>query len=282
MRIIKKLIISCSLLFCLLLSSYQICYGMFALSSATSSSSAQSFAASDSEAGKQLDQEEIVKKFKQFFLQNMGVEPKNAVAITIQRNRTTEYATVIVDMRRNVIVDLYPAELLSSYKETAVGPFLVCYNADLSVDPIADFKEFVAEKPIIEVEHPFCCESSKLVAYKPRRLDKEKFFTDFMSGSGSYPDIIFQVIKQINNGPIQSTTYWQLIDNKIVPWTGEKPEQKLHAFKNYICHKCNFFYSIDIFSTSGGMGYNFHHMRLVPYTKLNVPLLTEFFKAAGV
>ncbi|CAN0284819.1 unnamed protein product [Ascophyllum nodosum] len=56
----------------------------------------------------------------------------------------------------------------------------------------------------------------------------------------------------------------------------------MHAFKNYKCTVHNRFFGVDLYRSSGNSsGYNFHHMRLNPFTRVNPDVLDEFFKAAG-
>ena len=103
-------------------------------------------------------------------------------------------------------------------------------------------------------------------SYRNRRLDKERYFIDFHQGRGTYNDTIFEVKKQINNGALIDTKCFKLINNSRVEVDNNECINKIHSFKNYVCDKCNLFFSIDLYSSSGDV-YNHHHMRLNPFTK---------------
>ena len=64
-----------------------------------------------------------------------AIPTSNVLAITVQKNRTTEFSSLIVDMTpgKSKVLEVYPAQLITGYKETSEGDFLVCYSANLDV-----------------------------------------------------------------------------------------------------------------------------------------------------
>lgn len=157
-------------------------------------------------------------------------------------------------------------------------PFLVCFKTNLDPKIVSSFPEYShSSNNAVHTDGPFCCHGNCLVKYKERCTQCDSYFGHLLSGVGHHPDVVFEVKKQVNNGPMISTTYWQLLDNNIVQYTESQPTQKKHAFKNYICRSHNLFYGVDLFYSSSSSGYNTHHMRLVPYTKINDDVLRSFF-----
>jgi hypothetical protein len=99
-------------------------------------------------------------------------------------------------------------------------------------------------------------------------------------GKGHHPNIVFEVKCQRNNGPLLSTDHFRLENGRVLPVVGGNFTQKKHAFKNFKCLVHDLFYAVDVYnnsSTASG-GYNFHHMRLNPYTRINPATLDEFFR----
>ena len=99
-------------------------------------------------------------------------------------------------------------------------------------------------------------------------------FTKFISKAGT-SGYVFEIKKSINNGALLWTKYFTVTDGTIAELEGEF-SQKAHAFKNYKCDKHNLFYNVDLYEKSGKSSYNYHHMRLVPFTKLNKEFYNQF------
>ena len=178
---------------------------------------------------------------------------------TFQKNRTTEFCSIVVDWDSNQLLTNYPIELLNNkYNELRLpGNVLLCYKTDLPrpAPTGASSTENVNTFP--------CCENLK--QYMPRRLDREQLFTDFFNCVGSHPNVVFEVKRQVDGGDLLDTTNYELVGGSRREINGNF-NQKIHAFKNYKCSKCNLFFSIDLYRKHG-VSSNYHHMRLNPFTK---------------
>lgn len=53
------------------------------------------------------------------------------LAITVQKNRTTEFSSAIIDFEHEEVLSHYPADKLDNYNEKTEGDFLVAYLANL-------------------------------------------------------------------------------------------------------------------------------------------------------
>lgn len=62
-----------------------------------------------------------------------GIPTTGVLAMTVQKNRTSNFSSAIIDFENEMILSHYPADELSSYKETSEGSFLVSYLANLDV-----------------------------------------------------------------------------------------------------------------------------------------------------
>ena len=95
------------------------------------------------------------------------------------------------------------------------------------------------------------------------------------------PGFVFEVKTQIDNGPLVSNKYYTLHGSVVTEQHG-KFTQKVHSFKNYKCQEHGLFYAVDLYKADNSKTYNYHHMRLNPFTKINEDVLSAFFLAAGV
>jgi len=213
--------------------------------------------------------EELIK-----FCEKRKISTEGVLFITFQKNRTTQFSTLIVDFEKRETLPVYPqAEDVLPYKEFMVKDFSICYSANLKRPVVsATAVPTVCESP------PFCC--SDIIPYKPTVLQSanENVFKALLNKRGNFPAIVFQVKRQINNRPKMVTQYFMLKDDTITEVFVEF-NNKVHAFKNYICKKHDLFFGIDLFKTTDEVGYNYHHMRLNPFLKINVKLLTDVFQA---
>lgn len=208
------------------------------------------------------------------FAEHVGIKVNDDkfLAITVQKNLTTAYVSAIIDVKHRCILPHYPVpDKLTQYTEKRLGPFIVVFNNDLpptsSTQPTSN---------AVVDDNPFCCAAVKVD--RDRRLDREQLFVDFVAARGSHPGVVFEVKRQINNGPLLSTKYFQLVDNQVTHLdAANKYEQKLHAFKNYKCTVHNLYFAVDLFSASAGnrVGSNRHHMRLNPFSKISPTVLAE-------
>lgn len=54
-----------------------------------------------------------VNKFRKYF-QDRGISTTGVSAITVQKNRTSQFSSLILDFDREQLLDLYPAEMLTT------------------------------------------------------------------------------------------------------------------------------------------------------------------------
>lgn len=215
----------------------------------------------DSIAGPEISMTSTAHAFELLtqFCQSNHINLGGICAFTFQRNRTGVFASIIIDSEKQQVIPNYPLENMSSYKELVLpNNTLVCYQTNLPP---------MTESSHSGIDNPFqfpCC--NNMQPYRNRRLDKEQYFTNFKNSTGSHDNAVFEVKRQINNGPMIDTTYHQIINGIRVQADGEY-KQKMHAFKNYRCNQCNLFYSIDLYHATNANVNNYHHMRLNPFTK---------------
>ena len=188
------------------------------------------------------------------------------------------FSSLIVDMDTDTVLPNFPAEQLSTYEETRSDDLLVCYKGGLAVPESFSLSALADALPEPLSGGPFGCLPSGLTPYKHRRTARDTAFKNFVEGKGSYPDLIFEVKKQLDNGPLISTKYYKLEDDSITELPGPFT-QKIHCFKNYKCAAQGLFFAVDLYRADQSSGSNFHHMRLNPYTKINHDILRAFFGA---
>jgi hypothetical protein len=231
------------------------------------------------------------------FCEQQGLKTDKVLALTIQKNRTTEFSSLIVNFTSGNILEVYPdRDACSIYKEGRLnnGPtdYLYCYNDALPIR--GDENELIlgASKPSTvqpaaadreQEQGPFCC--TAIQSYKPRATAHDTAFQSLRDGRGHHPNLVFEVVTQVDNGPILSTKYFKVEDNQRKEIRGETFTQKVHAFKNYKCGSHRLFYAVNLYRPNGAgsgssvnVGSNYHHMRLNPHTKVNEAFLTQFFK----
>lgn len=90
-------------------------------------------------------------------------------------------------MRTEKILRNFPAE--TDYHEMRVGDLLVCYKAGLSVPSPPPTNKTSS------LDGPFGCRPSELTPYKHRRTANDSAFEGFVSGTGHFPDFVFEVKK---------------------------------------------------------------------------------------
>lgn len=219
-------------------------------------------------------EDDLLRRLK-YICTAVGISTIGVLAITIQRNRTTEFSSLIVNWDAMCILPNYPIEFLTDYKELKVasGTFLLCFKENLDASVFKDSS--VTLRPANAP--PFCC--SEIKPYRPRRLDKDKYFDDFVKSHGTHDDVVYQVKEQIDNGSLLSTRYFKLQNGRRELILGAEFHNKVHAFKNYVCKRCKRFFGVDLYRADNSKGGNYHHMRLNPFTKLNRELLATFLSS---
>jgi hypothetical protein len=200
----------------------------------------------------------------------IAVDGEHVLAVTVQKNLSTEFVSAIVDTKSRTLLPNFPTvDLLSTYTERRFGDFIVVFNNKLPhPTPLP--------APAVELSGsdgdsaPLCCGAIKVD--KNRRLDREQLFVDFVASSGNHPEIIYEVKRQITNGPLLSTKFFKLTNSTLTPITGEF-QHKLHAYKNYKCTVHDLYFAVDLYSATARA--NHHHMRLNPFTKVSSAMLAE-------
>ncbi|KAI1715780.1 hypothetical protein Ddc_10848 [Ditylenchus destructor] len=219
-----------------------------------------------------------VNRLKLFFDKN-GISTKNVAIVTIQKNRTTEFSTLVANFDACDVIPNYP--IPQDYREMSLPkglPMSQC-QWNIAYKEALPVPQFNRNEPNKVFSKPFCC--SGIAPYKARNVSLEGAFRDFVNGSGDHQNIVFEVKCQIDNGPVLYTDYFQLTDNKVAQVMGPFTNKK-HTFKNYKCQTHNLFYGVDVYDKGNVVGHNFHHMRLNPFTKINAELMEEFFRSAEV
>eukprot|EP00808_Paulinella_micropora_P016329 g45855.t1 len=217
-----------------------------------------------------MEAKDIVSQLDSFRkIRNISTE--GILAVTIQRNRTAAFCSVMIDFKAKKLLPNYPAELCNSYKETKVGDFNVCYAANLQA--IA-----VPTKAPYEFEGAFCCHG--ITEYKSKQISRQRMFDDFVQGRGKYPNYVFEVTQQQDLGAVNSKLFFQLISGQRVRRNGPYTS-KVHSFKNYKCTRHGLLFGVDLYNMVEQEGYNYHHMRLNPFQHINESVLRDFFQAAG-
>mmetsp|Transcript_144537 Transcript_144537/g.448812 ORF Transcript_144537/g.448812 Transcript_144537/m.448812 type:complete len:327 (+) Transcript_144537:34-1014(+) len=225
----------------------------------------------------------------QEFCRKHGISTTGVLALTIHKNRTGQFTSVVVDLSKMEVLPSYPLEISNPKQEVRVGAartpdgskFIVNYADGLDRPATSACAGEASQRPSSE---PFCCDC--LRPYKPRRLDygAEAMFQDFLSSKGTRSDVVYEVREQVNNGPTLSCRYFTLVSAKRTCIDFDASDKaKITAYKNFICAEHNRFFSVDIYrSRAGGRGSTLHHMRLIPFTSWREDLASEFLKDAGV
>jgi len=222
-----------------------------------------------------MNDTEIISGFGTWCIKH-SISSKNILVVTVQENRSTKYSSLVIDFANDRILPNYPAEMLTDYKECREGKYLVCYKENLQL-PEAFDAALDMMKSLKLSDRPL--PSGHLVPYKPTRTQHDQKFSDFIKGKGDYPDVVFEVKTQVNNGPLLHTKYFCLCNDEIREVHGSFTN-KLHSFKNFKCPSENLFIGIDLYTSQEG--YNYHHMRLNPFTKVEPDVLRDFLDVAGV
>lgn len=132
--------------------------------------------------------------------EKLCIPMSHIVVLTVQKNWTTDFFSVVVDFDTKTIIPLFGAEISSGYKEMKFGDFNIEYQTDL-LSSGAENKSVDPSKHLVNLgtSSPFCCQS--IQPYKNRYLDQESHFQNFMKGNGS-SNYVFEVKRQVNNGPL--------------------------------------------------------------------------------
>ena len=146
------------------------------------------------------DQSTLLADLRRFCVER-GISTNRVLALTVQRNRSTEFSSIIVNLNSGKILDVYPErDACSTYKEGSIGNYLYCYNDHLKVR--SDEDQLVQGMSEMKMNDPptapFCC--SNMQPYKDRYLDCESMFTDFRLHRGSRSDKCITAIVRHRQG----------------------------------------------------------------------------------
>jgi hypothetical protein len=221
---------------------------------------------------------ELVSKLRLFCTQQGIRTENNTLALTMHRNFSTDFSSVIVNLTSGRILTNYPQpDACSTYREGSIHGYLYCFNDELPVcedEARLDVAVAAAAEPVSSAQS-FCC--AQVQPYKACRTMYESLFNDLKAGRGHHPDVVFEVTRQINNGAELSRTQVQLLNDAVQVATGGPFTQKMHSFKNYKCTTHDLFFAVDLFRANNVAASNVHHMRCIPRTILNFAFLKHFF-----
>ena len=206
-----------------------------------------------------------------------GIDTNGVVAITIQRNYTSQFASFIVNFATDnpTLASHYPAEFTTVYTEGRVGPFLYAYQEKLDATILPACVDHDAARPFGST--PFCCH--RIAPYRNRRTSMDREHRSFLASEGSTPRLVYSVKEQVDHGPMISTRHFTLTDGVIDEVRGTFTE-KQHAYKNYKCTTHNRFFGLDLFTADGSVSHNSHHMRVNAFTHPNEKVLRDFLELA--
>jgi len=222
--------------------------------------------------------DDTVRKLRSF-CEKKGISTTGAIAITIHRNRTGDFASIIANFDDGTVHTVYPQAFNKVYNEGPVNEseeFLYCYQAELDTAPLnvqtgASDKE--AESPLA-----FCC--GNLVSYRPIRTQNDRTFEDFVRGfKGDAPGLLFEVKRQVDNGPLISTAFFELRGGQRIRVEPTGPISKIHSFKNYKCSIHNRFFGVDLYKNL--YMNQAHHMRCIAFAKRDTAIEDAFFEKHG-
>ena len=121
----------------------------------------------------------------------LKIVPRNGILLmTIQKNNTGEFTSVVVDVDKQVLMQKYNPKEIEGEKATERkldnGKYIVSYFHK----PQIQAKKMEAAVESGE-DQPFCCNSIR--PYRAIRTDKETMFNQLMEKRGTVKDRFFEV-----------------------------------------------------------------------------------------
>ena len=119
----------------------------------------------------------------------LKIMPRTGILLmTIQKNNTGEFTSVVVDVDKQILMPKYPKEIEGKAIEMKLdnGKHIVSYFQKPQIR--AENMEAAVESG---EDQPFCCNSVR--PYKDIRTDKEAIFNQFMQKRGTVQDRLFEV-----------------------------------------------------------------------------------------
>lgn len=95
---------------------------------------------------------------------------------------------------------------------------------------------------------PFCCQ--KIAPYREIRTAHNDLFNNFLKASGDAPNNVFEVIRQVDNGPLLFTKYFALLQDAVVEVALPAGARKVNTFKNFKCVEHDLFFGVNLYSTT--------------------------------
>ena len=135
-----------------------------------------------------------------------NIRTDKVLVMTVQRDRTGEFFSLVADFTRDQLLDVYPAEFLTAYKELRIGDLNVCYNDSLPPLEATTKPAAASDAATIFLKPPFCCGGIQL--YRDRPISMDSVFRDLVAGHGHHPNVVYEVKRQINNGAMLHTKYF--------------------------------------------------------------------------
>ena len=120
----------------------------------------------------------------------LKIMPQTGILLmTIQKNRTGEFTSVVVNVDNQSLMPKYPKEIdgeIATERKLDNGKYIVSYFHKPQIQ--ARKLEAVVESG---EDQPFCCNSIR--PYRAIRTDKEQMFNQFMEKRGTVQDRFFEV-----------------------------------------------------------------------------------------
>eukprot|EP01054_Gregarina_sp_Poly1_P004860 Gregarina_sp_Poly_1__4859@NODE_2588_length_1940_cov_120_170849_g1642_i0_p1_GENE_NODE_2588_length_1940_cov_120_170849_g1642_i0NODE_2588_length_1940_cov_120_170849_g1642_i0_p1_ORF_typecomplete_len472_score46_91_NODE_2588_length_1940_cov_120_170849_g1642_i04251840 len=222
------------------------------------------------------------------YCHSIGIASNGLLGLTLHENRTTNYAALTLnchDPANPVVLTHYPdTEACKAFVQLSRHGHWISYNDsypglapdvlhELSLGYLPSREEMAWPSNWM----PFCC--PEVQKRDCRRLQNDRLFTALFSAEGHLPEIVFEVKKYPLRGPQLVKKYYRVINDAVVEVDNHRMfHHKLHTFRNYICHKHQHIFAVDLYQVSQVPGNNFHHMRLIPFTNYNHPFLVRFLQ----
>ena len=172
--------------------------------------------------------------------EKLSIPMEHVLVLTVQKNWTTQFFSVCVDFDKKDVLKLYGSELQSMHKEMKYQGFNIEYATGLPPTGASD-KETDFGKHCVNMgtSNPFCC--CNLMSYKNRYLDQESAFHSFMDGTGDSGNYVFEVRRQVNNGPILGLLHLHYFFNPSMTYTRKIKKRYLvfRSRKRKICQLGN-------------------------------------------
>ncbi|KAL0241427.1 hypothetical protein GEMRC1_006662 [Eukaryota sp. GEM-RC1] len=151
-----------------------------------------------------MSEAEIVDAVRAYCSRN-SINVSRGIALTIQKTKSTVFASVIIDFTNDKVLRHYPLpDHLIQYKEKMLSNISICYNDTIKPDELVineiDVNSFPQTFP--------CC--SRITATNPRRLERDSLFNDFLREQGHHPTTIFELKATKDCGALVYTKYFKI------------------------------------------------------------------------